>query len=129
MLKKITIIIFTGFLLLNLYGCWFLIGGAAGGAGTSVWLSGKLTQQVNASYEASINSVKSGLRSLKLEVTKETKEETVDQIMSKYTDGRTIWVDVHKITANSSKIEVRVGAMGSDKAAATEIMNRIKSYL
>lgn len=129
MLKKIAVAIFSGFLLFNLYGCFLLLAGAAGGTGTAVWLSGKLTQQVNASYDNAVKAAKSALKSLRLEITKETKEEAVAQIMSKYTDGSTIWVDIHKITASSSKIEVRVGAMGSDKAAATEIMKRINNYL
>ena len=129
MLKKIGVAIFVGFLLFNLYGCFLLLAGAAGGTGTAAWLSGKLTQQVNAPFDTTIKASKSALKSLRLEVTKETKEEAVAQIMSKYTDGRTIWIDVHKITDSSSKIEVRVGAMGRDKAAAEKIMNRIKRYL
>ena len=129
MLKKIGVAIFVGFLLFNLYGCFLLLAGAAGGTGTAAWLSGKLTQQVNAPFDTTIKASKSALKSLRLEVTKETKEEAVAQIMSKYTDGRTIWIDVHKITDSSSKIEVRVGAMVRDKAAAEKIMNRIKRYL
>ncbi len=129
MLRKIGMLIFAGFLLFNVYGCFLLLAGGAGGAGTAVWLSGKLTQQVNASYDNAVKAAKSALRSLNLEITKETKEEAVAQVMSKYSDGRTIWIDIHKITANSSKIDVRVGGMGSDKAAASEIMKRINSYL
>jgi len=129
MLKKIGVAIFVGFLLFNMYGCFLLLAGAAGGTGTAAWLSGKLTQEVNASNDTAIRAAKSALRSLKLELTKETREEAVAQIMSKYTDGRTIWIDIHKITVNTSKIEVRVGGMGSDKAAASKIMKRITRYL
>jgi len=129
MLKKIGAAIFVGFLLFNLYGCFLLLAGAAGGTGTAAWLSGKLIQEVNAPFDTAIKTAKSALKSLRLEVTKETKEEAVAQIMSKYNDGRTIWIDIHKITDKSSKIEVRVGAMASDKAAASKIMKRITQYL
>jgi len=129
MLKKIAAAIFAGFMLFNLYGCFLLLAGAAGGTGTAAWLSGKLAQQVNAPFDTTIKASKSALKSLRLEVTKETKEEAVAQIMSKYNDGRTIWIDVHKITDNTSKIEVRVGAVGSNKEAASKIMKRITQYL
>ena len=98
MLKKIGAAIFMGFLLFNLYGCFLLLAGAAGGTGTAVWLSGKLTQEVNAPYDTAIKAAKSALKSLRLEVTKETKEEAVAQVMSKYNDGRTIWIDTVSYT-------------------------------
>jgi len=129
MLKKVLGFVFAGLLLLNVYGCFWLVAGAAGGAGTSVWLGGKLTQEVNASFDRSIDAAKSALKSLKLDITKETKEEKVAQIMSKYTDGKTIWIDVHRVTETSSRIEVRVGAVSSDKEAAAGILKRITQYL
>ncbi len=49
--------------------------------------------------------------------------------MSKYSDGKTIWVDIRRITEASSKIEVRVGAVSGDKAAADRILKRIERYL
>lgn len=128
MFKKIAAVIFMGFLLFNMYGCFLLLAGAAGGTGTAAWLSGKLTQEVNAPFDTTIKAAKSAVKSLRLEVTKETKEEAIAQIMSKYTDGKTVWIDVHKITDNSSKIEVRVGAV-SNKEAASKIMKKITQYL
>lgn len=129
MFKKIIVYIFSCLLLVNLCGCVALLAGAAGGAGTAVWLSGKLTQEVNSPFERTVEAAKSALSSLKLEVTKETKEQNVAQIMSKYVDGKTVWIDIHRITDSSSRIEVRVGAVGSDKAAADRILRRITRYL
>ena len=102
--------------------------GTAGGAGTAVWLSGKLTQEVHASREKAVKAARSALKSLKLEITKETKTEEVTQIKSNYTDGREIWIDIRPMTESSTKIEVRVGAIG-DKAAADKILKKIASYL
>lgn len=130
MYKKALVYVFFTVMLVNIYGCAaLLLGSAAGGAGTAVWLSGKLTQQVNASFESTIEAAKSGLKALNLEVTKETKEENVAQIKSKYSDGKTIWIDIRRITETSSKIEVRVGAVTSDKEAAAKILNSIKKHL
>lgn len=129
MLKKTLVLIFTGLLLINIYGCVALLAGAAGGAGTAVWLSEKLSQEVNSPFERTIKATKSALSSLRLAVTKETREQNVAQIMSKYTDGKTIWIDIRKITDSSSKVEVRVGAVKGDKEAADKILKRIMRYL
>ena len=109
-------------------GCLALLAGAAGGAGTSVWLSGKLVQEVDSSFEETVGAVESGLESLSLDVAKMTKKDDVAQIKSNYTDGKTIWVDVRPVTSSSSKIEVRVGAIG-DEEAAREVLDSILKYL
>lgn len=129
MTRKITLLILSGFLLFNIYGCFALFAGAASGAGTAVWLSGKLTQEFHASYAQTVSAAHSALKSLGLKITKEEREENVTQLRSKYTDGREIWVDVRKVTEDSTKVEVRVGAVSPDKKAADKILKRIQSYL
>lgn len=129
MLKKIMAFAVSGLVLLNIYGCFALFAGAAAGTGTAVWLSGKLTQQFNTPYERTIKAAEAALRSLKLEITKEAKEATVTQLRSKYSDGREIWIDIRKITEYSTKVEVRVGVVSSDKEASEKILKRIQGYL
>jgi len=129
MFRKAAIFVFSGFLLMNMYGCFALFAGAAGGVGTGVWLSGKLTQQFEASYDQTIQATESALKSFKFEITKEAKEANVATFRSRYTDGKEIWIDVRRITDTSTKVEVRVGAVSADKAASTKILNRIKEYL
>lgn len=128
MFRKIGLLIFVVLLSLNLSGCVALLAGAAGGAGTAVWLSGKLSQEANASFEDTIKATKKALLSLRLKVKKETIEANVAQVMSSYTDGKTIWVDIHRISGSTSKIEVRVG-VAADKDIARKILNRITKYL
>ena len=115
-------------MLLQLCGCVALLAGAAGGAGTAAWLSGKLSQDVNASYERTIGAAKAALKSLKFEIAKETRDQGVTQIKSYYTDSKDIWIDIRPISESSTKVEVRVGMM-SDKDAADKIMKRIIRYL
>ncbi len=129
MFRKILTLIFSVLLLLNIYGCFALFVGAAAGTGTAAWLSGKLTQEFNAPYERTINAAEKALRSLKLEIIKEAKETNVTQLKSKYTDGRDIWIDIRKVTENSTKVEIRVGAVSPDKAAADKIFKKIQRYL
>lgn len=129
MAKKIMALLFLVCLLVNIYGCAsVLVGAAAGGIGTATWLSGKLSQEVNGSFDKSLNAAKSALKSLNLNIAKETVKEDVAQIMSNYTDGRTIWIDIHRISLSTTRIEIRVGAAG-DQEAARKIMNIIISYL
>ncbi|TAN63289.1 DUF3568 family protein [bacterium] len=127
--KKILGLILSGFVLFNTSGCIFLLAGAAGGAGTAVWLSGKLTHEVNASLDRTTRAAKDALKSLRLNITKETVKEDLAQIIGDYTDGRTFWVDIRQVAEKSSKLEVRVGAITSDRAAADKILKRILRYL
>ena len=128
MLRKLGLFILVAFLLANVYGCFLLLAGAAGGAGTAGWLSGKLVEEVDVSFDRAIKAANSGLKSLRLEITKKTQKNDIAQIMGKYTDGKTIWVDVHRISRKRSRIEVRVGAI-PDKEASRKIMDRIERYL
>ncbi|MDD5477574.1 MAG: DUF3568 family protein [Candidatus Omnitrophica bacterium] len=129
MFKKVGVFIFSGVVLLNICGCFALLAGAGAGAGTAAWLSGKLTQEFHATYAQTINASKKALRSLKLELTKETKEINVAQLKSKYSDGKEIWIDIRKVTEDSTKVEIRVGAVSPDKDAADKILKRIQRYL
>lgn len=128
MLRKILSLILLMLFLVNIYGCAVLIAGAAGGAGTTTWLSGKLTQQVNASSERSLKAVRSALKSFDFDITKETVTEDIIQVKSNYKDGKTIWIDIRPTSRSTSQIDVRVGAV-SDKDAAQKILDRILRYL
>jgi len=126
--KSICKLIILAFLLMNIYGCVALLAGAVGGAGTGVWLSDKLTQEVNVPSDKCLSAVKSALKALRLQITKETVKEEVAQVMGKYSDGRTIWIDINRVSQRVSRIEVRVGVPG-DKEAARKILDKINRNL
>ena len=128
MIKKTFIFITMVSFALSLSGCIFLLAGAAGGLGTAVWLEGKLTQDFNKPYDRCVQAAKSALASMKLEIAKETATTEVTQLMSKYTDGKTIWIDVKKTTEAAARVEIRVGATGN-KEAASKILKKISFYL
>jgi len=112
---------------INLCGCVLLVAGAAGGAGTALWLSGKLSDEVSAPYERTIEAAKKALKSLEMQIDKETKSDEVAQIRSNYTDGREVWIDIRPLTEITSKLEIRVGAKG-DKEASAKILEEIKKH-
>jgi predicted phage tail protein len=128
MLKKsITFITFIG-LSMTLCGCVTLVAGAIGGAGTAIWLSGKLTQEFNAPSDRAIHATHQALESLKLPITKETTNKDITQIMSKYTDGKTIWIDIKSTSQTTCRIEIRVGATGT-KEAESKILTQISGNM
>ncbi len=130
MLKKTMQLILTGTLALNLCGCLALVAGVAvGGAGTAVWLSGKLTQEFHRPYHATVDGVKSALQSLDLPVVSEKQDENVTQIKGSYTDGSEMWVDITRVTDDSTKVEVRVGGVKPDKDADSIVLKKIQSFL
>jgi hypothetical protein len=108
-------------------GCFLLLAGAAGGAGTAVWLQSKLSQTVNGPLEQAVRGAKAGLQDLKVIVSKETVEPDLTQLKGDY-DGKSYWIDVRRVTDKSSKIEVRVGVPG-DEAAARRIMDSILKHM
>ena len=128
MQKRLFIFVLLTFLLVNACGCAALVIGTVGAAGTAVWLSGKLSQELDATRDDVSKAVKSALESMTLEITKETRTEDVTQVISRYTDGSTIWIDIRPVSGARSNIEIRVG-MGGDKEASRKLLDRIKEKL
>lgn len=131
MLKKMLVLVFLVSLSINICGCAPLLvagGAVAGGAGTAGWISGKLVQELDAPFEKTVQAAKYTLESLNLTITKEIKKVNVAQIKSNYTDGKTIWIDIHKVSQSASRVEVRVGAI-PNKKATYKILDKIKEYL
>ena len=90
MLRKFLNLIAIVALAMNLSGCFLLLAGAVGGAGTAYWLSGKLSDEVSAPYEKTIEAVKSGIEDLNMTIDKETRSSEVTQIRSVYSDGNEV---------------------------------------
>ena len=121
MFKKMSLWLAIIFCSLNLSGCVFLLGAAAvgvvGGVGTAKWLSDKLVEEVRFPYDRTVEGVKDGLKDMKLEISKVTATDETTQIISAYSDGRTVWVDIDHISSSVSRIEVRVGVWGGQPEA------------
>jgi len=128
MFKKIINLCLCLAIIVSLSGCVLLFGAAAGGAGTAFWLSGKLSSEMNASYDQTVGAAKKALGSLKMTLAKEVRSEKVTQLKSEYADGREVWIDVRPLSDKMTKVEVRVGARG-DKEASSKIIKQIEKYL
>lgn len=117
-------------LLVSLSGCWVAaVGvGAVVGVGGTVWVEGKLKQDLPASKSKAEAATTKALNALGINITKTISKEILAQIRAEYTDGRSVWIDIHRVSDNSSYIEIRVGASG-DREASEKILSKIQSYL
>lgn len=121
---------------LNLSGCIFLlipaaigvVGGVGIGIGTAKWMSDKLVEQVPYPYEKTVHGARDGLKDMKLDVIKETDTDSLTQISCKYSDGRTVWINVVHVSTSVSRIEVRVGVWGG-QAEARKVLDGILSHM
>lgn len=129
MIRKFVLLLISAGLSLNLCGCAVLVAGTAGGAGTAYWLTGRLSEQAGASMDEAAAAVKSAMRSLGLEVVKQAIKQDVVQFIGRYRDAKTVWVDLHRISDTVTRVEVRVGALKRDKAAAAEILSEIRANI
>lgn len=128
-MKRIVIFLTAGVFLLNIYGCIPLLVGGAVGAGTAAWLAQKLTQEFHASYVRTVDATEKALKSLRFEILEINKKTDVTKFRSKDASGKAIWIDVIRIARDSTKVEVRVGAVSPDKELASRILKRIQRYI
>lgn len=129
MIKKIGAIVTLILLVINLYGCAPILVGAAGGAGaTAAWQNRKLTRVESVTLEEAKEASLAALEELKLPVNRKSIEKDYIQIKSKYNKEKTIWIDLHHVSDEATKIEVRVGMLG-DENASSDILNQILENL
>jgi hypothetical protein len=127
MIKRAIFFVSLTFIVLSSSGCFLLLAGAAGGAGTAVWLQSKMTQNVNGPLDQAVRASKDGLKDLKIAISKETAEPDVTQLRGDY-GGKPYWIDIRRVTDKTSKIDVRVGVPG-DEASSRHIMDAILKHL
>jgi hypothetical protein len=118
----------SGMMMLNLCGCFALFAGGVAAGGTAVWLSGKLAETFQAGFHHTIEASHSAMHQLNFPITHESQDDNDAAIKGTYTDGREIWIDIHRISDHTTKVEVRVGA-NPDKEAAGDILRKIHDNL
>jgi hypothetical protein len=124
-MRKVLALIVSGFLLLNITGCFAIIAGSAAG-GTAYWLSGKLSQTMNASFDKTVSGTRAALKSMDLPLDSELVKKEIAQFKSKWTDGTEIWIDIKPVTTATTQVDIRVGAASSNKVAASDIMKHVE---
>jgi hypothetical protein len=124
MVRKIFLSLIMVSCALNLTGCIPLLAGG----GAAKWLTDKLVQNVNATYEQTIDAARSGLTALNLNITKENSSTKATQLRAQYTDGRKVSVDILSMGGDKARLEIRVG-MVNGQEESRKILNSIIPYL
>lgn len=127
MAKRIALFVVSVFLLTNLYGCVALLAGAAAGGGTALWLSGKLTDEVSASFSRTISATEKAMGSLCSGKLNKVSRDNVVQFRGEDSSGRNINVDVFRVSDKTTKLEIRVSV--DEKDAAQRVLDEIKRRL
>lgn len=109
-------------------GCVALVVGTGAGAAGTVYVMGKLEEQVEASVPQVQKAAVAGLKDLDLPIQKNKGDKLSAQIESETADEQTIWVKVNFVTESLSELTIRVGLTG-DEQQSREILRAIKQHL
>ncbi len=120
MLKKLVMLILTGFMAINLCGCIAVMAGLAESA--------KAKQTLNVPYSEAIDIVSGALKTSGIEFEEAVIEKNIAEVKGKYTDDRTVRIFISKVSDSESRISVRVGTNEAGKKDAKEILQVIVDY-
>jgi hypothetical protein len=115
------------FLCFGLSGCWFALGGAAGG-GTAIYLKGRLQETTAHNMLDVHNATLLALKNQHLPIIEETKKTDSTSIRSRYEDDTNIWITIDYKSVNSSVITIRVGILG-DESRSRDLWDQIRKQL
>ena len=94
-------------------GC-FLVVGAAGGAGGTVYVMGKLNDQLKAPVPKVRQATLAALKDLGLPVRSDVGDKLTTHVESEFSDGTRGWIDIEDASDAGSKLKIRVGLLGDE---------------
>lgn len=106
----------------------FSLLGAAGGTAGTVYVMGKLKEQVNVPVPKAHQATLAGLKDLGLLIREDRGDKLTAYVKSEFADGTTVWIDIENVSDSGSRIEIRVGLTG-DEARSRKILEAIKKHL
>lgn len=113
--------------LLQNTGC-FLVLGAAGGTAGTVYVMGKLKDQINAPVPKAHQATLAGLKDLGLPIREDKADKLTAHVKSEFSGGTDVWIDIESASETVSQISIRVGLTG-DEAKSRRILEAIKKHL
>ena len=113
---------------IELAGCAALLLGGAAGAGSVVYIKGQLKEDMAASVPRVHDASISALKGLNLPIIEDNHDKLSAKIKSRFANGDDVWVEIESVTAESSKITIRVGILG-DERKARQILDGIHKHL
>jgi hypothetical protein len=127
-LKMFLVLLSVMLFAIELPGCVALLLGGAAGAGSVVYVKGQLKEDraacVPRVHDASIST----LKELNLPIIEDNHDKLSARIKSRFADGSDVWIEIESVTAESSKITIRVGILG-DEHKSRQILDGIHKHL
>jgi len=110
----VTILIFS----LLFSGCVAAAAGAAVGAGTYAWASGKLTFTTPHGIAETHNATISAFKDLGIKLTQDKTSSLSGTLKGTTPAGETVTVDLEPAASNITKVDIRIGFWGSQQSEA-----------
>jgi hypothetical protein len=127
-LIKLTYLVVCGFLCLQIGCVAAVIGGAAVGAGTVIYVKGQLEESMNASTTDVYKATLAAFQELNMPITGDAHDGMSVELKSYFADGKTLWIGITSITPVSSNVKIRVGTFGDEYRSRT-ILTTIHKHL
>ena len=109
-------------------GCIALALGSAGTAENIVYIDGNLSNELEASVSEINAATLRALEGLEMPLQENTLSGSRAKVRSRYSDSQTVWVDIERGNASTSKITIRVGTHGN-KRRSIYLLDAIKAKL
>ena len=109
-------------------GCALFVAGAIAGAGTAIFINGRLEEELIYPVQEVATATRLALEDMGLPILENEVDVQTAKIRSEYADGKKVWIDIKKQTDQSSHISVRVSTLG-DRTRSADILNRIMQKL
>ena len=111
-------------LVLGTSGCLLLLGAGAGAGGT-VYLTGKLEDELNGSVPKVRRATAAGLKKLEMPIIRDQGDKLSGKVESITADDTKVWIYIDSLSTTRSKISIRVGYLG-DEARSRRILEAIR---
>ena len=121
MFKRFLVFVLAGFTIFNFCGCALMM--------TEVVESEEVTQDLNASSSRVLEAVKGALTSLNIKFNEPVIEGRTISVRGQYSDGRTAHITISGVSANQSRVEIRVGTSEAGKKDAQKILDAVRQNL
>lgn len=117
MLKKLTVLVIAGLVYLNLCGFALIAAGVSEAS--------KVRETIDVSYSKAIDMVKAAMISQGIELGKAVIQKEDARVRGAYPDGRSVSINIHRVSDIKTNVEVRVGKSEAGGEDAKKIIQAI----
>lgn len=109
-------------------GCAAVLVGAAGGAAGTVYVMGKLEDEVRSPVMKVYQAAIAGLKELEMPILENNADKLSAHVESAFSDDTSVWININSLSPNWSQLTIRVGWFG-DEARSQTILESIEAHL